>query len=100
MEGSLWAEQTEPFHLTSRGSSFSQTRGRRSNCRGRLAHQSLPSLTGLICPTNPSMLCRDAVNYCCFLFMGKKLCWSGDLEDTNTRGAGARRDARAEAALS
>lgn len=100
MEGNLWTEQAEPFHLISRGSGFSRTRGRRSNCRRRLALRSIPSLTGLTCPTNPSMLLRDAASYCWFLFMGKKWRWSGDPEDTNSRGTGVWRAACAEAALS
>lgn len=86
MEGNLRTEQTEPFHLISRGSGFCQTRGHRSNRGGHLALCSISSLTVLICPRYPSMLFSDAVNYCYFLFMGKKWCWSGDLEDTNTLG--------------
>ena len=86
MEGNLRTEQTEPFHLTSRGRGFSQTRGRRSSRRGRLALCSIPSPTVFICPTYPSMLFSDAVNYCFFLSVGKKWWWSGDLEDTNAHG--------------
>lgn len=72
MEGNLRTEQTEPFHLISRGSSFSQSRGRRSNRGGHLALCSIPNLTVLICPRSLSMLFSDVVNYCYFLFMGKK----------------------------
>lgn len=86
MEGNLRAQQTESFHLISRGSSFSQTHGHRLNCGGHLAVCIIPSLTVLIRPSHPSILFSDAVNYCSFLFVGKQCCWSGDLEDTNTLG--------------
>lgn len=86
MEGNLRTEQTESFHLMSRGSSFSQTHGRRSNWGVHLALCTIPNLTVLICPTYPSILFSAAVNYCSFLFVGKQCCWSGVLEDTNTLG--------------
>lgn len=79
-------EQTEPFRLISRGSSFSQASGRRRNRGAHLAVCSIPNLTVLICPACPSLLFSGAVNYCCSLVMGKQRCWRGDLEDTNTLG--------------
>lgn len=83
-DGREFENGAETFPLTSRGSSFNQTHGHKWNCEGYLEVCSIPSITGLICPTYPSVLLSDPVNCCYFLFLRKKWCWIDDLEDTNS----------------